>query len=125
MKIVIDTTPHADQRYPTVGDWWVEDDGTWHIRVSDMGDWRYELLVALHELVEFAICQHEKVSEQEITAFDVAFEKRRPEGNVDEPGDEPAAPYQREHCIATGVERIVAALLGVKWKEYDEKVNSL
>ena len=55
----------------------------------------------------------------------MAFEKARKKGNEDEPGDDPRAPYVVQHCIATGVERILAALLGVSWKRYEEAINRL
>ena len=46
------------------------------------------------------------------------------EGNLDEPGDCPDAPYKRQHCVATGVERIMAAMLGVDWKAYEDDCNA-
>jgi len=125
MRIDIQTIPHSDQRYPTVGDWYYGDDGTWCFRISKMSDWRYEILVAIHELVECVLCRHAGISQYEVDEFDKAFEAARPEGNFDEPGDDPRAPYRIPHCIATGVERIVASFLGVSWKAYDAEVNSL
>ena len=65
------------------------------------------------------------MAEEDVTAFDEAFEKARKPGNVDEPGDDPKAPYRKQHLIATGVEKLMAAELGVDWKAYDKKVNEL
>lgn len=125
MKIIIETIPHEAQRYPTVGDWFFEYDppGTeiLRIRVSNLSDWRREALIAVHELVEVLICKHRGISQQSVDEFDKAFEARVP----DEPGDEPSAPYVNEHCFATGVERLLAAELGVKWKEYEAELNRL
>ena len=45
MKITIDTIPHNQQRYPTVGDWAFDSNGNLIIAVSDLGDWRYNALV--------------------------------------------------------------------------------
>ena len=43
MKIVIETIPHAQQRYPTCGDWYTDDSGL-HIKVSEeMGDPKFDL----------------------------------------------------------------------------------
>lgn len=124
MKIIIETIPHKRQRYPTVGDWYTKK-GTLHIRVSKMSDWRYELLVALHELVEVQLCKNRGVTQKAVDAFDIAFEKRRKSGNEDEPGDDPKAPYRKEHFFATSVERLMAAELGVDWGKYDEEIISL
>ena len=125
MNIRIQVIPHKDQRYPTVGDWFYDRGGDLVIRVSRLSDWRREMLVAIHELTEVLLCKHDGVSQEAVDAFDIAFEERRPEGNEDEPGDEPSAPYVKQHCIATGVERILAAHLGVSWKEYEEELSKL
>jgi len=143
MKITIETIPHDKQRYPTVGDWFFTKDverphetemgpgSLWiptenlTIRVSDMGDWRYNALVGLHELVEVLKCKHDGVSQESVDQFDIEFEKNRAKGDDSEPGDSPDAPYKKQHCLATGIERIMAAELGVDWKAYDDAVMSL
>ena len=125
MRINIETIPHENQRYPTVGDYWYED-GLEQVRISKMMDWRYEILVTVHELVEMTITKHRGISEEAITAFDVAFEKDREAGLASgEPGDQPDAPYRREHFFATNLERLLAAELDVDWFEYDQYVNGL
>lgn len=124
MNVIIKTIPHRQHRYETVGDWWSEGK-TLHIRVSEMGSWKYEMLVAVHELVEVLQCKHLRISTASVDKFDIAFEKKRKPGNTDEPGDDSRAPYRVQHGIATGVERILAALLGVDWNKYEAKINSL
>jgi hypothetical protein len=37
---------------------------------------------------------------------------------VSEPGDDPRAPYYREHQFASGMERLMAAELGIDWQQY-------
>ncbi len=125
MKIVIETIPHETHRYPTCGDWWYDPDGTLQIRVSNLSDPRYEALIAVHELVEVLICKHEGIETETVDKFDKEFEAKREPDNFDEPGDEPTAPYVKQHCIATGVERILAAELGVSWKTYEEELEKL
>src|SRR6266568_1109420 len=121
MKISILTQPHNLQRYNTIGDWYTDKiTGTVYIRVSTLGSWRYELLVAIHELVEAFLCMHDEVAEESVTKFDKQFVERDAE-----PGDSPNAPYQKQHCIATGVERILAACLGVKWAYYEDDIEKL
>lgn len=124
MKITINTIPNEKQRYPTVGDWqWDGDDLT--ITVSAMGNWRYEMLVAFHEMAECLICKHRGIAQEDVDNFDMQFEKVRKPRNTDEPGDSLAAPYYREHQIATCLERILALELGVNWKQYDDEVSAL
>lgn len=123
-RIVIDVIPHDHQRYETVGDYFFIND-VLHIKVSEMRDNRFELLVALHELVEVLQTEHAGVAEPDIAAFDMRFEEARAEGNLDEPGDDPQAPYKKQHCVATAVERLMCALLDVDWKEYERTVNEL
>lgn len=129
MNIIIHTIPHANQRYETVGDWRVNDNGsTIQISVSDLGDWREEALVAVHELIEALLCKANGVTTDAVDVFDMKFEERRkaqPELANCEPGDEPNAPYCFEHCVAAGVERQLCALLGLNWKEYEEDVSKL
>lgn len=125
MNINIEIIEHANQRYPTVGDWFFEPNGDLMIRVSRLSDWRREMLIAVHELVEVLICKHQGISQEQVDAFDKDFEAHRHPDNEDEPGDDPTAPYVKEHCIATGVERLLAAELDVSWKDYENELNDL
>jgi hypothetical protein len=125
MKINIESIPHEQHRYTTVGDWWFDKDGTIQIRTSNLSDWRYEALIAVHELVEFLLCKNDGVATQTVDDFDKAYEAARDSGDVSEPGDDPNAPYVKQHCIATGIERILAAELGVKWKPYEQELFDL
>lgn len=124
MRVTITTIPHETHRYPTVGDYWFDRDDV-HIVVSDMNNPDYELLVAVHELVEAWLTRKRRISEERITEFDIQFEAKRPENDVSEPGDEPDAPYRDEHCIATGIERMLCGLMGISWKQYDDTVGNL
>jgi hypothetical protein len=125
MRIEVQTIPHHGQRYPTVGDYWDADDAV-QIRVSEMDDWRYVILVALHEIVESMLARYRGISEETIGSFDMEFEKKREQGLVrGEPGDAPDSPYRREHFFATSLERLLAAELGVDWAQYEAHVDSL
>jgi hypothetical protein len=125
LKIVIQTVPHAQQRYDTAGDWYYKPDGSWHINVSDMDNWRYEVLLAIHELCEMAQCVDKGISQVVVDKFDQEYESRRHEGDVTEPGDDINAPYAVQHCISTGIERLMAAQLGVSWSEYEKEIDAL
>jgi len=123
MRIVVETIPHKSQRYPTVGDWQVKPDGL-HITVSKMNDQRYEFLIAMHETIEAYLAIHAGVSPEGVDRFDKAYEARRKAGDDSEPGDDPRAPYHREHVFATKIERLLAVELGVNWRDYDREVSS-
>lgn len=98
---------------------------TLNIRVSNMSDWRYEALVAFHELAEVLICQQRGISQDAVDKFDKEFEANREPGNEDEPGDDPKAPYRKEHFFATNVEALLSAELNVNFQEYEREVEAL
>lgn len=125
MQIKIETIQHGNQRYPTVGDWYFDEAGNLTIKVSKLSDWRREALIAVHELVEVLMCKHAGISQAVVDTFDMEYEKTRHPDNEEEPGDDPAAPYVKQHCVATGIERILAAELGVNWKDYEEELSKL
>ena len=125
MKILIETIPHSSQRYPTCGDWKRNLDGVLVIRVSqEIGD-KYALLVAVHELIEVALCEDRGITCEQVDTFDKSFELHRKPGDDSEPGDDSAAPYRHEHFFATSIERLLAAELNVDWGEYERKLNEL
>lgn len=126
--IIIKTIPHNQHRYETVGDYWRDMEGNLQIRVSEMGNPDYEILVAIHELIEVILTEKRGVMESHIMNFDVHFEKERKEGLHDpdeEPGDSPHAPYRREHFMAEALERILSDQLGVSWSDYGKAVMLL
>jgi hypothetical protein len=119
-NVTIRTIPHSEQRYETVGDWQYDKTNERHvITVSELGSWKKEALIAVHELVEMILCHHNVVIEQEVDDFDI----QHPELN--DPGDDARAPYQREHCYATAVERMLCAALGIQWEEYEKTIAAL
>jgi hypothetical protein len=117
--------PHSLQPYDTCGDWQISSRGPIHVSVSEMADWRYELLVGLHELVEASLCKARGIDQHAVTAFDVEYEKKRRQGDESEPGDDSAAPYHLEHVFATKIEKLMCAELGLDWAEYDKAVGAL
>lgn len=127
MKITICTIPHQNQRYGTPGDWTFDANGDLDIWVSRSSNWRYEALMSVHELIEVLICKHRGITQESVDAFDIQYEKDRASGlhgKSDEPGDDLKAPYRREHCIATAVERLLAAELDVSWNDYADTVEA-
>lgn len=136
MRIVIDTTPHNDQRYNSVGDWRWEATSetltTLHIRVSEFpsgmknSKWKYEFLIGIHELVEAILCESQGISEKQVDDFDINEKIDEECFELDvEQGDHPEAPYKHQHNIATGIERILCATLGIDWYEYDHQIEKM
>ena len=119
MKIEIKTIPHQVQRYNTCGDYWIDKDGTIQFRVSEMNNYVFEWLILIHEMVEFFLCLVKKVPLDKIDKFDLSFKDKG------EPGDDRLAPYRNEHCVATGVERLMCGIVGVPWVDYNNAVNGL
>lgn len=68
--------------------------------------------------MEAYICEKRGISEPDIMVFDIAFEKI-PGNENKQPGDDKAAPYRKEHCLAENIERLYAAELGVLWSDYN------
>lgn len=118
--------PHNQHRYPTIGDYWIDENGVWQIRVSMMLDWRHEFLVFFHECIELAWCNYNNVSELAVKAFDEEYERnRRVDDTTSEPGDQPDAPYFMGHQLATMCEHVAAFILNVNWKHYTDELASL
>lgn len=125
LNIHIRTVPDKEQRYDTVSDYRTNAEGKQTILVSDMPDTRYEILIAIHELVESYLCQLRGVTDAAIDSFDLQYEKLRVLGDTtSEPGDDPAAPYYREHKFATKLEKLLAEEIGVDWDEYSASCAS-
>ena len=116
---------HKDQRYPTVGDWIIENGKLTEIRVSDMGNTDYAFLVGVHEAIEAWLCLKRGITEESVSRFDKKFEKNRKPGNVAEPGNDPMAPYFNEHQFATHIEKMLAREMGIDWKKYSDVVDNL
>ena len=115
-RIIIEAVPADKMRLEAYredgfGDWFVDPgNGDIHIRVAGADVWDQEgaFLVALHELCEARLCFKAGVTQGAVDVFDSAFTG---EG---EPGDDPAAPYQRQHRAACMIEHMMALFLG-RW----------
>lgn len=134
MRTIIETIPHNEQRYDTCGDWLFNEKGDLHIKVSDMSSEDFNFFVGLHEMIEAYFCKVEGIKEEDVTAFDKHFEDMRvafPDlvGEM-EPGDHENAPYNKQHLIASRIERWVfdqryGESSNQMWEEYTKAVNNL
>ena len=112
IKIRIRTVKKGYLKYNRVGDWHWEDPETLLIWVEDRSNEKHEWLVAAHEFIEALLCRMAGVTEESIDAFD---EEVRGEWVASGPG-------YREHLVAEGVEKILAALINVNWDKYEEEI---
>lgn len=108
-RIIIEAVSASEQRYDTLGDWFLNEDGDLVIRSTGVDPVTHAacFLVALHELVEAALCLNQGVTQEAVDRFDLAFEG---EG---EPGDDWRAPYRQQHRRAMLIEHTVADWLGI------------
>jgi len=122
VNITIKVIPNEQQRACVDGcDWYWDENGDLQVRVSPLSDWRHEVLLGIHEAVEAVMCRHDGVTQEQVDAFDVEYDKAHA---VDiNAGDDPNAPYKKQHTFATAIERILAGALSVDWKTYDDEIQ--
>lgn len=106
-------------------DWYWDKEGNLQVRISPMGDWRDEALLGIHEAIEACICKHLGISQQAVDSFDHAYDKAHPNEPDLNAGDDPLAPYDRAHSMATACERALAYALDVQWGDYDKRLATL
>ncbi len=140
-RIVIETIAMREQRYNTVGDWFFHDETlprhfestkTLVIRVSDTGNWKWNMALALHELSEAILCTSSGVTQDEVDKFDIAWQSRLPEDS--EPGDDVRAPYHKQHRVASQLElqffdelhpMLRQSDRAIEWQNYESKLDEL
>jgi hypothetical protein len=126
MNITIKLIPPEEHRACVDGcDWYWDEQGDLQVRISPLGDWREETLLAIHETMEAIMCKHNGVTQQQVDEFDIEFDRTHPDLPDAGAGDDPAAPYAREHRIATGLEMVLCAELGVNWMAYMTRLEEI
>lgn len=114
-------TPIKELRFTTAGDWTMRKDGSFEIWICETKDWRYQFIVLMHELTEWAWCLKNKVSAAKADAFDDQWEWElkngihRPE---EEAGFDKRCPYRGGHVWGARIEHLFCWILGVKWRVY-------
>lgn len=124
MKIRLKRIDQRDQKYTTLGYWFFterDNKGVLVVEVSKMKDWRHELAVWGHELIEVAYCKLMGITTEECDKFDDAFEKRYESGEISpmvEGGDQKECPYYVGHRLGVAWEHFIIALTFAGWKRY-------
>lgn len=121
--ILIQFIDGIKQKYNTCGDYWTETDKL-VIKISKQNLPKKNLLILIHEMIEWILCTDKGITDQEITDFDLQWEKDNPTGieNGLEPGADINAPYYKQHFQAEIIERQLAALLNIDWQEYEQNL---
>lgn len=116
LYIDIQSVPAEHQRYDTAGDWYYEQSDPNHLSIvtTQHPDWRFSFLVALHELVEAALCKQAGITQAMVDEFDMTHEY------LDDPGMSLDAPYHKQHLAAATVEYNIARELGVDVTKYNK-----
>ena|SRR5712692_6595178 len=115
-RIAIEFIENVDQRYDTCGDYW-EEPQTLEMRITKYRNEKYAHLILIHELVEMLLARQRGIKFSVIDEFDLMY---LDEG---EPGNDPSAPYHKEHIFATHIEKLCAQEMGVDWTEYEKTVD--
>lgn len=124
MDINIKVIPESEQRAEVNGaDWYYDETGNLQVRISPLKDWRHEVLLQFHEAIEAVICKHLGISQQAVDKFDQQFDLEHPNEPDLNAGDDPLAPYDRAHTLATACERAMAFALDVQWGDYDRELG--
>lgn len=121
MKITIETIPVKDMRYKSAGDWFFTENGDLEIKVADLGDWRMEFIVGLHELVEVMLCKYKGITQKQVDDFDMSEYGL----SLEEPGLDPKAPYFEQHAIALKVEELVYEPLGINVDMFEDRMGEV
>ena len=140
LNIEMKTIPFEEMRYPTIGDYWDDKKNVCHghgdfsnekielYRSANLGDWRMEFLVLLHEFIESHLNRNQGISEPDVKAFDEMFEEEVKKGlqpTDAEPGFDPRAPYRDNHALADLIEMMVAYKMGVNIDDYNDKLEEI
>lgn len=117
MRIEIKTVDPSAMRYPTAGDWEWLPDGALMLTVPEYGGNDVSvLLVAIHEMIEAYLCKRDGITDEMVTKFDTDNPL------LEEPGDDLAAPYHKQHVIAMAIEKDCATATRTDWKAHDNWV---
>lgn len=114
-KITIESIPHKEQRYNTLGDWTYDTDGNITIKISEMPEPESFYLIAVHELIEAVLCWNSFITSEVVDYWDMAHPD-----DID-PGGIKTAPYHKEHHSAHLMEQLLAGMMDYDWKDHEQQ----
>jgi hypothetical protein len=92
------------------GDWYTRNEID-YVDVAEAKDWRSELAVLVHELIEMEMCHHAGISEADVDFWDKIC-------SASDPGSNRYSPYHKEHMACKEIEKLVCKKLGISWKKH-------
>ena len=122
MKITLEVIPPEQQRLGALGDWYFTPEGDLVVRISDLGDWRYNFLAARHEMDEAMLCKLAGITTEMVD------EDQKSAAETDDPDSfsgYPGARLQNQHNDALASEWQMSRLLGVDWQKYGEAAEAV
>ena len=116
--ILVKVIPHRRQRLKNgdVADY-VEMSKKTVIATSDMGNDDFNFLIQLHEFVELFLITKAGIAIKTIDDWDCK--------HPDAMGDDPKAPYHKQHCQADQIERFAAKVIGISWTDYLKTIERI
>ena len=121
LEVEMWTDDIKDHRYRSIDDWQdpVRHSNALEFRtqVADTGNIDYNFLVLMHAFVEQYLCYKHKITDEQVTTFDMDHSE------LDDPGEELSAPYHDEHMVANQIEAELSVALGVEWKAYETAIE--
>ncbi len=121
-NMIVLTVPDNQQPYKTPGSYFWNEKGQLVIKVSEMNNWKYSYLVAIHEIVESQLCIEHGIPLTAIDSFDRQWHYI-PGSSIEEPGADPRAPYHKEHMKSLEIEENMCKALGEQWIPYNKKME--
>jgi len=118
-------------KFVTVGYWhWTKPDnkGMLLVEVSKLPDWRFNIAVLGHELIEVFYCWLFKITTERCDRFDESYEKKYESGEVSpefEPGCDPQCPYHWGHMAGIVWERLFIHGTLASWNKYNDECNKI
>jgi hypothetical protein len=97
----------------------VEDWGEGFVDVARLGDWRSEVALLVHGLIEKCLCDEAGITPEEVDAWDRLY------NDLEEPGDHKEAPYHKQHKLAMKIEKHIIKTLGLSWKEHNKNIDKI
>ncbi len=124
MRIKFERVTHYPSGYTTIGYWfWDEarNRGTLTIQVMKMDDWRHEVAVWGHEILEALYCWIMGIPTEDCDAFDDRYEQGYRRGTIPltyEPGDDRRCPYFWGHWLGKCWEHVWVRASFCSWRKY-------
>ena len=116
-QIKVTIRPAEVIRHNNIGDYYIDKEGA---RCFEIGDTSFDisnLLILVHELVEYILIDHAGIPISAVDKFDK-------ESKDDEPGDNPLAPYHEQHKTAMDVEKMICEKIGLDWDEHEKRIST-